>query len=114
MTQEHEKGATAIMVAMTMVLLLGVAAVALDLAAGWNERRQDQIASDLAAVSGALSSGDEDAMVDEAMATARANLDTQYSNGDWNALWTSCVDSERFPGSLRSPIPASGRSTAYP
>lgn len=83
------------MVAFTLLLLIGVAALALDLAAVWNERRQDQTASDLSAIAGALSYDDDDAMVEEAMATARVNVDTQFSDADWTALWTSCTDPDR-------------------
>jgi hypothetical protein len=87
-----DRGATAIFVAMTLVLLIGVAAVAIDLAQGWNERRQDQTSADLAAVAGALSYGVSNTSVaDEAMAAARQNLDTTYSDAEWNALWTNCT-----------------------
>ena len=91
-----EKGATLVTVAIALILLLGAAAVALDLAAGWNERRQDQTAADLAAMAGALSFPDHDKMVEEAMATARLNVDTSYTDAEWTAMWQSCTDS--YPG----------------
>lgn len=93
-----ENGATLITVAITLVLLLGAAALAIDLAAGWNERRQDQTASDLAAMAGALSFGDNDAIVVQVMATARLNVDTQYTDAEWTALWTGCSDTDRPAG----------------
>jgi len=95
---DQERGATAITVAISMVVLLGMAAVAIDLSLGFNERRQDQTSSDLAAVAGALSFGDNDAIVDQAMATARTNLDTAYSDTDWISLWIACTDPNRPAG----------------
>ena len=94
MTDRRDRGATAIFLAMTLLLLIGVAAVAIDLAQGWNERRQDQTSVDIAAVAGALSYGESNTSVaDEVMAAARDNLDTQYTNAEWDALWTgpTCV-----------------------
>lgn len=93
-----ERGVTAITVAITLLLLIGISALALDLAAGWNERRQDQTAADLSAVAGALSVGDADALADQIMATARTNVDTQYLDADWTALWTACTDPDQPAG----------------
>lgn len=87
-----DRGASAIFIAMAMVLLVGVAAVAIDLSRGWNERRQDVTAVDLAAVAGSLSFPQgESAVADQVMSSARMNLDTTYSDADWTALWTACV-----------------------
>ena len=85
----EDRGATAILLAFVLLLLIGSAAIALDLARGWNERRQDQTSVDIAAVAGALSYGEgSSAIADQVMGTARANLDTTYSDAEWNALWT--------------------------
>ena len=54
---KEESGAVAILIAISMVLLLGIAAIAIDLGAGFNERRQDQTSSDLAVVAGARAGG---------------------------------------------------------
>lgn len=92
MSRTTDRGATAIFVAMVLLLLMGVAAVAVDLAQGWNERRQDQTSVDIAAVAGALSYGESDTSVaDQVMTAARTNLDTQYTNAEWNALWAGCT-----------------------
>lgn len=87
-------------IALAMVLLMGVAAVAIDLGVGWNERRQDQTSSDLATVAGALSFADQDAIVNEVLSTSLTNVDSTFSNAEWEALWTSCLDSDRPPGFL--------------
>jgi hypothetical protein len=90
--RSDDRGATAIFLAMTLMLLLGVAAIAVDLAQGWNERRQDQTAADTAAVAGALSyDTNQTTIADQVMDTARMNLDTTYSDSEWDALWTACA-----------------------
>ncbi|MEA1903030.1 MAG: hypothetical protein U9N56_05825 [Actinomycetota bacterium] len=99
----NDRGASAILIAFAMMLLLGIAAVAIDLGAGFNERRQDQTTADLAGVAGGLSFGTDSAMVNQALAVARANLDTQYTNTEWQALWQGCTD----PGRTAAFIPLS-------
>lgn len=48
--RDSERGATALLVAFCLLLLMGVAAVSIDLSAAINERRQDQSASDVASM----------------------------------------------------------------
>ena len=50
----RERGASALLVALSMLMLLGFAALAVDIGAGFNERRQDQNAADAAVLGGAL------------------------------------------------------------
>ena len=89
---ERDKGATAILLAMVLLLLVGVAAVAIDLARGWSERRQDQTSVDIAAVAGALSfDTNETTIASQVMTSARMNLDTVYSDAEWDDLWTACA-----------------------
>lgn len=94
----NERGTAAFLVAGAFILLLGMAALAIDLGAGWNERRQDQTASDLAAVAGGLSYGDGATIVDQVMANARQNLDATYTNAQWTQLWQTCSDPARPAG----------------
>lgn len=90
-----DRGTAALLVAGSLVLLLGMAALAIDLGAGWNERRQDQTASDLAAVAGALSYPDNDDAITQVLNVARLNLDSDHSDSNaWLTLWTSCVDTD--------------------
>ncbi len=91
----RDRGATAVLVAISMLLLLGISAIAVDLGSGWNERRQDQTASDLGAVAGALSFGSKPAIVAQVLATSRDNLDTTYTDAEWEALWEGCTDPDR-------------------
>jgi hypothetical protein len=99
-----ERGASAIIVASALLLLLGVAAVAIDLGAGYNERRQDQTAVDLGAVSGALalvSPGSSDTVTNAVLTIVEENLDTSFSAAAWEAAWSACTD----PGAY-NPLPA--------
>ena len=103
-TSRSEKGASAIIIAASAILLLGIGAVAIDLGAGYNERRQDQTSVDLGAVSGALafvSPSSASAIADAALAIVEENLDTSYSAAEWETAWSSCTD----PGAY-NPLPA--------
>lgn len=104
---DPERGASAIVIAMSMLLVLGIAAIAIDLGAGWNERRQDQTTADLAAVAGALSVDNQTSLVREALTVARVNLDTVYTDAEWEAMWEGCTDPGRTPDFFPLPAPAS-------
>jgi len=103
--QRRDKGATAVVVAISMLVIMGFAALVVDLGAGFNERAQDQSAADTAALAGAgnpLSgvSGIRDA----ALAYVEDNLDTAYLPGDWHGLWESCTDPDK--GAAFQPVPS--------
>lgn len=96
-----ERGATAVVVAASMIVLLGMAAIAIDLGAGFNERNQDQTAGDNSAMAGALEvtfQGTSSDVATEALTVARANLDTAFgvpadpNDSSWVELWRSCSD----------------------
>lgn len=102
-----ERGATAIMVAASLVLMLGIAAFAVDLGALFNEDRQDQTAADLAAVAGAIAylGPDQAGGARDAVLTfVRDNLTTTYTNAEWRTMWESCTDPGR-PANF-NPVPA--------
>ncbi|MGH8874393.1 MAG: pilus assembly protein TadG-related protein [Acidimicrobiia bacterium] len=91
--RHQEAGTTLILVASTMFLLMGMAAIALDVGAAMNERRQDQSASDVASLAAVQfarpSSGStsvDDAMANganEAIEVANATLDNPAA-ADWD------------------------------
>lgn len=94
-----ERGASAVLVAASLVMLMGFAAVAIDLGAGFNERRQDQTAADVGVMAGSIELlNGSDAMRDAALAYVRTNLDATYSNAEWQALWEGCTDPGRNTG----------------
>lgn len=96
----RERGASAVIVAASLLLLVGFAAVAVDLSAGFNERRQDQTAADLGVLAGAVEyvSVDQAGTLYEILDITRQNLRTEYGNAadpddpTWIALWRGCTD----------------------
>lgn len=103
-----ERGATALFVAAALTVLLGMAAVAIDVGAGFNERRQSQTAADMGVMAGALEVsllGSKDDMVDQVLAHVRGNLRTTYSDAEWQSLWQGCTDSGRTASFVPQPDP---------
>ena len=93
--QKSERGASAILIAFALVLLLGMAAFAIDLGFGLNERRNDVTAADMGVMAGAVSSLGTNAQVrDQILSFARQNLPTTYTNAQWQTAWEGCTDPE--------------------
>jgi hypothetical protein len=89
-----DRGASAVLLAFSMVLLIGLAAIAVDLSNGFNQRRQDQTAADIGVMAGAIEAPANPAVIrDEILDFTERNVIGSYS--DWQAKWESCVDSER-------------------
>lgn len=86
--RKSERGASAILVAASFLLLMGVAAVAVDAGVGFNARTGAQTAADLSVVAGVIDIVIPTDAVDEIIATANANLDTTLTQADWAA----CTD----------------------
>lgn len=93
--QGQERGASAILVAASLILMMGMAAMAVDFGAGVNDRRQNQTASDTGAVAGALSLFEGTELVNQTLGRARSNLRSQYSDTEWQTLWQGCTDPDR-------------------
>jgi hypothetical protein len=106
MLSTSERGASALVVAGSLVLIMGIAAVTIDVGANFNNRRGSQTAADTAAMAGALSFEEPVEAVTEVLTFARSNLDVTYSNADWATLWTSCTDSDRPANFFPMPRPA--------
>jgi hypothetical protein len=86
-----DRGATAITVAITMVLLMGMAAIAIDLGLGFNERRLDQTGADTGVMAGAVElalGGSTQDVVNEITDFVDLNIRT-VSDTEWEA----CSDS---------------------
>ncbi len=102
----RERGATAVLVAGSMFLLMGIAAIAIDYSAALNERRQDVGAADTAAIGGLLEAAVTTAAnplqvaVDEAKQIANTNTPGTITDADWSA----CIDAEALvnPSTLGS------------
>jgi hypothetical protein len=90
---QSDHGAAALLVAISMLVIMGFAALVIDLGAGFNERAQDQSAADTGALAGAGNALDGVAGVrDAALAYVQDNLDTTYSATDWQTSWEACTD----------------------
>lgn len=92
---DSEHGASALLVAASLLLLVGMASMAVDLGAAFNEDRQDQTAADLAVVAGALEFVSPDApggARDAVLEYVRDNLDTTFSDAEYQAIWETCTD----------------------
>lgn len=90
----RDRGATAIVVALVMVLLMGIAAVALDGGRAFSEKRQAQSGVDfasLAAIVAATGANPANAGAIEAQAVVAANLPGRSLN------WAACADPTRPP-----------------
>ena len=101
-----ERGATIVIVGLTMVVLMVFAALAVDYGAATNERRRAQTAADAAALAGGgmlLTGHNRADAVDDAIAITYDNLDPEISPADWRARWqTDCADPDRPAGYLAS------------
>lgn len=102
-TPRRERGASALLLTSALLLLMGMAAIAIDLGAGFNERRQDQSAADAAALAAGLQlvlGRSTDAAVDEAKALVDTNLGISIADPSLSSAWADCMDPEflGFPG----------------
>lgn len=92
--RSSEEGASAILIALSLFLLIGIAALAIDIAEGFNERRQDQSAADVGVMAGAIEvPSSSTAIRDEILDFTQRNVIGSYS--DWQSKWESCVDDEK-------------------
>ena len=99
---QSDRGATAIIVASAMLVLLGFAAFAVDISAARNEQRLDQAAADAAVLAGAVGflSGDPtDRVVSDIKEYAQENLRSSATLD-----WSECID----PDALDEPLQGEG------
>jgi len=100
-TAHPERGATAIIVAISLLLLFGIAAFAVDLGGVFNEDRQDQTAADVAALAAAIEytgTGTSAVIRQTVFDFVEANVDTTYTAAEWQSLWETCTDPSRPAG----------------
>lgn len=105
--RQQDLGATAMLVALSLVLLMGIAAVAVDYGLGINERRQDQTAADNSALGAGVElivSGDLQTAVDSVKTITNENLGRIVTDQQWidcqdpDQLGRSAVDEGLTPG----------------
>lgn len=94
----NEDGTTLVVVVLSLVVLLGFAAIAIDGAASWALRRQDQSAADTGAIAGALFTAGKNKATAIADATGEViritynTVDPDMTFAEWEAEWVACVD----------------------
>jgi hypothetical protein len=94
-SENRDTGVSAVLVAISLFVLMGFAAVAIDLAVGFNERRQDQTAADIGVMAGAIETLGSNATIrDQILDFTKRNVVDTYSASDWQALWEGCTDPE--------------------
>jgi len=112
-TLKHdERGATALIIAGTMVLIMGILAVAIDIGFGQAERRIDQTGADAAALAGSLElviSEEADGLV-AALDRVYAIVDTNLGRTVDYALWAGCTDTSALFYTTLSDLGASNGS----
>ena len=110
-----ERGASAIFIASALLLLIGAAAIATDVGAGFNERRQTQTAADVAVMAGALEASfltsSDEAITEKALELARTNTREVFgviadpADPIWVELWRTCQDPDKDSSYLPLPEP---------
>lgn len=101
----NERGASAVFVAAVMLLLIGMAAVAIDIGAGFNERRGNQTSADVGVLAGAIDfldlglcgSGTTDGC-DAALDYVEDNLTATFTTAEWIQSWRDCRDPDKPTG----------------
>jgi len=94
----EEDGASMVVLALTLVVLMGFAAIAVDAAAAWALRRTDQSGADTGAVAGAIFTAERtkaQAMQDaeeEIIRITYSTINPDMSFTDWEAEWAACTD----------------------
>ena len=96
--RRDEEGTTIILVALSLVVLMGFAAIAVDGAAAWALKRQDQSGADTGAIAGALftagrskATAMQDAQ-DEIIRITYATMTPDMPFSDWETEWGTCTD----------------------
>ncbi len=100
--RDGERGATVVFMTLVLVVLMGFAAVAVDLAHKWSQRRHDQAAVDTGALAGSLFTEDRSAALaitdaeDEVFRITYSTINPSMTPAQWQAEWVACRDPGRL------------------
>lgn len=98
-----QHGTAAILVAFSLVLLMGFAAFAVDAAAAWALRRQDQSGADTGALAGAILTAELPkpaamlAAENEIIRITYSTMSPDMTAAEWAAEWAACSDPSKPP-----------------
>ena len=94
-----DRGATLVLVALGLVVLVGFVGFAVDLGRVYNERRQEQSAVDAGALAAArnafLLNSTDDVIFDVVVDQTLANMDFPVARTEWVTAWQGCTDPGR-------------------
>jgi hypothetical protein len=99
--RDDQQGSSLVVVVVSLVVLLGFAAIAVDGAAAWALRRQDQSAADTGAVAGAIFTAGKSKATAIADATTEViritynTVDPDMTQAQWAAEWAACADAAK-------------------
>lgn len=99
--RDQDSGASFILVAISLLVIVGIVAFAVDLGDVLNEDRQNQTAADVAALAGVIeytSPADTASVRDEVLSFVEQNLRQTYSASELETLWTTCTDPAKPTG----------------
>ena len=97
----EEEGTVLVLMTLMLVVLMGFAAIAIDGAAAWALKRQDQSGADTSAIAGAMHTAGRsktDAMSDAEAEIIRITYSTMtpdMTSDEWAAEWAACIDGEK-------------------
>ncbi len=100
--RDGERGATVVFMTLVLVVLMGFAALAVDLAHKWAQRRHDQAAVDTGALAGSLFTEDRSAALaiadaeDEVFRITYSTINPSVTPAEWEAQWVACTDPDRL------------------
>lgn len=109
MPTNRERGGTAILVSICLLLLVSIVAFTVDLGDVFNEDRQDQTAADVGALAGVLEYVrplNPAGVTDEVLDFVEENLRETYTAAEWETLWSTCTDPAKPVGFNPVPAPA--------
>jgi Flp pilus assembly protein TadG len=101
--RHNEEGATLVLVAISLIMLFGFAAIAVDGAMAWSQKRENQAAADTGALAGAQfveGKPEGQAMDDAETEVIRITYNTiepDMTFSEWQAAWVACRDPDK-PG----------------
>lgn len=96
--RKDQRGTSLILIVLSLTVLLGFAAIAIDAAGAWSLKRQDQSAADTGALAGAIFTAGKDSASAIADATTEVvrisynTVDPDMSQAAWAAEWAGCTD----------------------
>lgn len=91
-----DRGVSAVLFALMLTAILSMSAVAIDLSAGYTERRHDQNTADVAAMSGAVQAVLGGGVVDDVVTEVRAKVDTTLGKQVTDEEWLACKDPDHL------------------